>query len=186
MANVLPPPPVNDKPGSFAWLEWYRQLRNYVSQSGSVPWSVINFAGSNIQDIQQRSHQVLQNLQGGTTGQYYHLSQSEHDAISNNTLLATEVSEYLAPSTGFSKTISNGTNVLILNPSGTLASGTVVMPPSPIANQIVRISSSQTITALTHNANSGQAIKGALTTISSNGFGSWIYRSTDSTWYRIG
>ena len=48
MANILPPPPVNDQMGSFAWLEWYRQLRNYVATSGSVPWYIINFAGSNI------------------------------------------------------------------------------------------------------------------------------------------
>ena len=51
MANGLPPPPVNDQPGSFAWLEWYRQLRNYVSTSGSVPWYIINFSGSNLTDI---------------------------------------------------------------------------------------------------------------------------------------
>ena len=51
MANVLPPPPVNDQPGSWTWMEWYRQLRQYVATSGSVPWYIIDFAGSNITDI---------------------------------------------------------------------------------------------------------------------------------------
>lgn len=74
MANVLPPPPINDPAGSFVWMEWYRQLRNYISQSGSVPWGVIDFAGSNIADITTRNHNNLQNIQGGSTGNYYHLA----------------------------------------------------------------------------------------------------------------
>lgn len=77
----LPPPPINDKPGSFTWLEWYRQLRNYVSTSGSVPWYIINFSGSNITDIAQRSHNNLQNLQGGAAGEMYHLSETNNTDI---------------------------------------------------------------------------------------------------------
>lgn len=81
---VLPPPPVQDQQGSFAWLEWYRQLRNYISTSGSVPWYLINFAGSTITDIADRSHQNLQALQGGTTGERYHLTAAQHAALSAN------------------------------------------------------------------------------------------------------
>lgn len=85
MASGLPPPPVNDQPGSFAWLEWYRQLRNYVSTSGSVPWYIINFSGSNITDIADRKHNNLQNLQGGTAGQQYHLTSTQHEAAAQCT-----------------------------------------------------------------------------------------------------
>ncbi len=87
----LPPPPVNDQPGSFAWLEWYRQLRNYVSTSGSVPWYIINFSGSNITDIAQRSHENLQALQGGSAGQHYHLTAAQHASLgagNHNSLLS--------------------------------------------------------------------------------------------------
>lgn len=85
----LPPPPVNDKPGSFTWLEWYRQLRNYVSTSGSVPWYIINFAGSNITDIASRAHNNLQNLQGGASGQMYHLSLAQYTAVLGSTMIST-------------------------------------------------------------------------------------------------
>lgn len=85
----LPPPPVNDKPGSFTWLEWYRQLRNYVSTSGSVPWYIINFAGSNITDIASRAHNNLQNLQGGASGQMYHLSLAQYNAVLGSTMIST-------------------------------------------------------------------------------------------------
>lgn len=82
--NVLPPPPVNDQPGSFAWLEWYRQLRTYVSTTGSVPWYLINFAGSNITDIATRDHNTLQTLQGGTSGEKYHLTSSEYSTLTSS------------------------------------------------------------------------------------------------------
>ena len=80
----LPPPPIQDKPGSFTWLEWYRQLRNYISTSGSVPWYIINFAGSNITDLAIRLHNTLQGLQGGTAGEMYHLTNDEHIAVTNS------------------------------------------------------------------------------------------------------
>lgn len=80
-ANSLPPPPIQDKPGSFTWLEWYRQLRAYISTSGSVPWYVINFAGSDITDIASRDHDSLQNLQGGTAGEHYHLTAAQIAAL---------------------------------------------------------------------------------------------------------
>ena len=79
----LPPPPVQDSQGSYAWLDWYRQLRNYISQQGSVPWSVIDFSGSDIVNIANRSHQNLQALQGGSTGSYYHLSQTQHTDLTD-------------------------------------------------------------------------------------------------------
>jgi hypothetical protein len=80
----LPPPPIQDKPGSFTWLEWYRQLREYVSTSGSVPWYIINFAGSNITDIALRDHDQLQNVQGGTAGEHNHLTDAEYTQIQDN------------------------------------------------------------------------------------------------------
>ena len=84
MATSLPPPPIQDKPGSFTWLEWYGQLRAYISTSGSVPWYVINFAGSNITDIALRDHDQLQNVQGGTSGEHNHLTDAELTQIQDN------------------------------------------------------------------------------------------------------
>ena len=81
MASGLPPPPINDQPGSFTWLEWYRQLRSYISTTGSVPWYVIDFAGSNITDIALRDHNNLQNTQGGTSGEKYHLTAAQYSAL---------------------------------------------------------------------------------------------------------
>lgn len=99
MANSLPPPPINDPMGSFVWLEWYRQLRNYVSQSGSVPWGVIDFNGSDIRDIALRSHNNMQTLQGGTTSQYFHITNDQHNAISNSLDVAETGASVALPTT---------------------------------------------------------------------------------------
>jgi len=95
----LPPPPINDQPGSFTWLEWYRQLRNYISTNGSVPWYVINFAGSNITDIATRDHGNLQSLQGGTAGEHYHLKLDQHSAMSNSLNIELQTSGTVLPTT---------------------------------------------------------------------------------------
>ena len=208
MATGLPPPPINDQPGSFTWLEWYRQLRNYISTNGSVPWYVINFAGSNITDIATRDHDQLQNLDGGMAGEHYHLTAAQHAALTagpHNTLsglqggtsgeyyhlTANEVRnarntlERVVPTTGFTNTIANTTSYYILEPAGTLATGTLTMPASPVNEQVVTVASTQTITALTHSPNTGQSLKGALTTIAVDGNASWIYRTANTTWYRV-
>lgn len=78
---TLPPPPIRAPDGSYQWLDWYNQLQQYVSQGGSVPWSVIDFAGSNLADIQTRPHDALTGLQGGGVGEHYHLTAAQWAAL---------------------------------------------------------------------------------------------------------
>jgi len=96
MAILLPPPPINDKPGSFTWLEWYRQLRAYVTTTGNVPWYIIDFSGSNLNDIAIRNHNQLQSLQGGTTNEYYHLTNLDYTNLTSGSPSFTNVyTDYL-------------------------------------------------------------------------------------------
>ena len=79
----LPPPPSNDPPGSYAWVEWYRQLRLYISTASSIPWSVIQFAGSNITDLATYLHNSMQSIQGGQSAEYYHLTSAQHTDLTD-------------------------------------------------------------------------------------------------------
>lgn len=79
MAAGVPPPPLNSPNGSYYWLEWYTNLTNFLNGT-NIPWTSLNFNGSNIADIITRSHNSLKNVQGGTssgtaipTGNAYHL-----------------------------------------------------------------------------------------------------------------
>ena len=126
MAYTLPPPPINDKPGSFTWLEWYRQLRNYVSTSGSVPWYIINFAGSNITDIANRDHCNLQGLQGGTAGERYHLTADQYNAIESSLEVYSTTATTVLPTTAtiFSPSV---TSVRATGITYTAASGEITL-----------------------------------------------------------
>ena len=113
--TTLPPPPINDKPGSFTWMEWYRQLRNYVSTTGSVPWYVINFAGSNLTDIAVRKHNDLQTIQGGTAGEHYHLSAAQYAGMSNELDVELQTSGTVLP---IVPTLFSPAGAIVVNTSG--------------------------------------------------------------------
>lgn len=61
MSNKLPPLPVGVAPGSGYWNDWYEKLRTLVNNI---------LAGV--------AHNSLTGLQGGSSGQYYHLTASEY------------------------------------------------------------------------------------------------------------
>ena len=93
---------------------------------------------------------------------------------------------YNAPITGFALTIAAGIQYLVLEPAGTLATGAVTMPASPPDGTVVRISSTQIITALTLTPNSGQTIVGSATTLAAAISIGYLYRSANTSWYRVG
>lgn len=93
--------------------------------------------------------------------------------------------DYQASTTGFSYTFAAGTNVLVMNPAGTLATGTVTMPAAPADGMTITFSSTQTITALTVNANTGQTLVGAPSSLGANSSASFVYRLANTTWYPI-
>lgn len=79
MAAGIPPPPLNSATGSYYWLEWYTTLTTFLN-GVNIPWSNINFTGSDIADIVTRNHNELTTIQGGNAsgttpgaGNAYHL-----------------------------------------------------------------------------------------------------------------
>lgn len=94
--------------------------------------------------------------------------------------------DYQTPTTGFSYTFASGVQTLVMNPAGTLATGTITMPAAPADGMTIRFSSSQIITALTLSPNSGQSVVAAVTSLVLGGSAQYIYRATNTTWYRIG
>ena len=82
MSSILPPSPQVVPPGHAFWNVWYEKLRKIVNDlATSISWININFTGSKIEDIVSRDHNKLTTIQGGTTAEYYHLTNAEHTAI---------------------------------------------------------------------------------------------------------
>jgi hypothetical protein len=90
------------------------------------------------------------------------------------------------PVSGFSIAIADVCGRLILEPTGTLASGSITMPANPKDGQLCRIASTQTITTLTLLPAAGQAIAGALNSIAANGFVEYSYVASAAKWFRTG
>ena len=96
--------------------------------------------------------------------------------------------------TGFNITMTSAR--LVLNPSGTLSTGTVTLPLNPPDGCVAEISSTQTQTALTLSANTGDSIVGAVTALTANTRVAYYYTLNGSvagnaaainprTWVRI-
>ena len=74
----LPNAPIHDTEFSYAWREWLRRTHVRVTGAAQMLWSQIDKAGSNLTEIVTRRHRDLQDLQGGTTAEYYHLTSAQH------------------------------------------------------------------------------------------------------------
>jgi hypothetical protein len=90
--------------------------------------------------------------------------------------------DYQVPTTGFSYTFAAGVQTLIMNPAGTLATGTITMPAAPADGMTITFSSSQQITALTMAGN-GASLVGAVTFLPAKTGVTYVYRATGTTWF---
>jgi len=93
--------------------------------------------------------------------------------------------DYQVLTTGFSYTFASGTQTLVANPAGTLATGTITMPAAPADGMSITIESTQVISAITVQGNTGQSIVGTPTQLLPNQPLSWVYRVTNTTWYPL-
>jgi hypothetical protein len=91
--------------------------------------------------------------------------------------------DYQVLTTGFAYTFAAGTTTLIADPAGTLATGTITMPAAPADGMVITIQSTQQITALTIQGNTGQSLVGGAITMRANQPESFVYRLTNTTWY---
>lgn len=93
---------------------------------------------------------------------------------------------YDAPTTGFTYNfdITNTFISLVLNPSSTIANGTIILPDTPMDGQTIEVLTSQDITTLTVSPNTGQTILNAPITLGANTGFSYRYVAAVTTWFR--
>lgn len=141
------------------------------------------FANGNTEYFPGSSPGIVGSLGSYVNGAIAHTSSGESPSITGITAIADAHINYQTPATGFSITPANTDGHLILDPSGTLATGTVTMAAHPLDGQIINIRSSQTVTGFTLAANTGQSMKGAPTTLTAGQELTVIYRAANTTWY---
>ena len=92
--------------------------------------------------------------------------------------------DYQVLTTAFSYTFAAGTQILVINPAGTLATGTITMPASPADGMTITVESTQQVTALTMSGNGGTVVGPAIQLIPNQPL-SWVYRLANTTWYPL-
>jgi len=82
----LPNAPIHDTEFSYQWREWLRRTHVRVTGAAQILWSQLDMTGSNLIDILTRRHRDLQDLQGGTTAEYYHLTSAQHSTLTDGSV----------------------------------------------------------------------------------------------------
>lgn len=86
--------------------------------------------------------------------------------------------------TAFTFTYGNSQEYYFIQPAGTLATGTLTTAPNPGDGQRECFFSTQTQTAITWTANTGQSLANAPTAGVANSGQCMTYSAATSTWYR--
>lgn len=147
MAGGLPPPPTRSSSGDFIWVDWYNKLNNLLNSGGTVTWSQIDFSGSTLTSIQTRDHSSLTALQGGTAGEYYHLTAAQYANL-GSTINNTPIGN-ITPSTGAFTTLSASSTVSGTGFSTYLASPPAIGTASPASGKFTTLQSTGTFTPST-------------------------------------
>lgn len=109
MATKLPPVPYGSPPGSSFWNDWYEKVRTIINQGTiTVTWANIDFSGSSITDIQSRSHNNLQSIQGGSAGERYHLTSAQQTAVNNGITVVINTAKLTGGGANGTMTFTNG------------------------------------------------------------------------------
>lgn len=92
------------------------------------------------------------------------------------------------PTTGQTVTVlqTNAPDItLVVDPAGTLLTLTIAFPTGAFEGQKISFMSTQILTGLTLVSATG-TLTGALTSLALNGFGSYVWSTSQAKWYRIG
>lgn len=89
-----------------------------------------------------------------------------------------------AVGTGFSYTFTNNQTDMLFEPSGTISAGTITLGPTPADGAMECFFSTQTISSLTLNANAGQTLNNAVSSLSANARNCYLYSLGNTSWDR--
>jgi hypothetical protein len=142
---------------------------------------------------------ALDTLTAGDTFPVYSAQNGDARKVAINTLVDYLDANYASPQfdtqyaaptlTGFVTTLvqNNAPIWLILTPSGTMAAGTIVLPPvlGCFDGQEVLVYTSQTVSALSVNGNGATAVNGAPTALTASSAFRLRFNALYKTWYIV-
>lgn len=108
MKIKIPPIPYTDDLDDLkSWLS-VNILGNLSKLSLGFNWNSIDKTNSNLLDILTRNHNDLQNIQGGSTNERYHVSSAINTSLNNGLSVTVTLAKITALGTNGSLTFTNG------------------------------------------------------------------------------
>lgn len=94
--------------------------------------------------------------------------------------------QYYAPTTNFTYTVNNNVYKFIMDPTGAITNGNVLLPSANIDATLVSISSTQTITNFKVTPNNGTTlVPSANITLTGGTSVEYFYHAVEAKWYKV-
>lgn len=95
--------------------------------------------------------------------------------------------QYYAPTTNFTYTVNNNVSLFIMDPSGAITNGNVLLSSANVDATVVTICSTQTITNFKVTPNNGTTlVPSANVTLTGGTQVKYFYHAVENRWYKIG
>jgi hypothetical protein len=169
--------------GNVASLQTEIITGNITVQGNVITCTIISPAGSNANITLDPDNNASVVVSGN-------LAVTNTATVANLTVSGVRIDQgyqYYGPSTNFTYTVNNAVHRFILDPTTTIANGAITLPSANVDATVVTISSTQTVTALNVNPNSGcTLVPSANITLSAGTGATYFFHATESKWYKIG
>ena len=107
--DIIPPIPIDAPFASYSWVDWYQKVRRAINEAQNLRWSQFtDFTGSNLNQLATRNHNDLQNIQGGSATENYHLTAAQNTAIDSGITVVITTAKITGGGTDGSMTFTNG------------------------------------------------------------------------------
>lgn len=87
MTLKITPPPPNNIENSKIWRDWIQTLYVSIKNISGLKFTALDFSGSSITSLESRNHNDLQNIQGGFTDDYQHLTTDQLNIVKSSQVL---------------------------------------------------------------------------------------------------
>ena len=84
MLPLAQPPRKDDR----VFDDWMYRLWKRISSTAGLAWDLIDKTGSNLTDLETRNHNDLQNISGGASNDYSHLTAAQNTALTGGAVTA--------------------------------------------------------------------------------------------------
>jgi hypothetical protein len=159
----------------------YQNIRNnFITAASEITALQANITGTFNSNITVRGNVITGNING--TGGNITISGN----LTTNGARIDASFQYNAPTTNFYYTVPGNVYRYVLDPTGAITNGTVVLPSANVNATVIRISSTQTVTNFQVLPNTGCTLVPSANVTLTGGTGvEYLFHASENKWYKV-